>query len=806
MKQDFVFALRSLRKHPGFALVAILTLALGLGINAAMYSITAGVVWRELPLPQAERLAAIFSRAPDTPPEGRSRLSWPEFQDYRAQQQSFESLGAYTEFTAALSTDTLAPERLDGTYLTAEAVQLIGAPVSLGRWFNADEDRAGAAEVVVLGHDTWEKFFQADPGVIGSAVKINGTIATVIGVAPPRFQFPEVCQVWQPVRGRFDAQARDGRDHIVFGRLRAGGDVRQAAVEAATIARRFDAEHTATNRGVTFHAMNLRQFAVSPDDAVLLRVMLGAVGLVLLIACANVANLLLARSAAREKELAVRAALGAGRGRVLRLLFVETLVLCGAGALLGLLIGEAALMVFRHYIVRLTLPFYMTFELDSAAVAYTALLTAGAALLAGIYPAWRASRTDLNVALKDAARGSSGARGRVARVLVFGEVVFSCLLLVLSALTIRTVQNMQTLPLGFETAGVYTGRVALPDKEYGTREQQFAFARDLTERLRARAEVGGVALSDLTPQWTNRTAVSLEGRAPEPDGAPALLADVRAVTEDYFTVLHTPLLQGRAFTIADDAAAPGVAIVSSTFAATYWPGEEVVGRKFRIGRGAPDGTEKWLTVVGVVADSMRGRFERRTEPQVYLPLAQSGNQPRLSIFVASRSGDAAALAPVLRDAVRAVNPELPVYFGKTLSALIEEVRFNKQLLATIFTLFGGVALVLAAVGLYGVISYSVAQRTQEIGVRVALGATRGDVLSLVLRQGGWQLVLGLAVGLTLAYFGAGVLAVVLYGVSPQDPAAFASTAGALLTAGLIATVVPAIRALRVNPVVALRNE
>ncbi|MBA4136916.1 MAG: hypothetical protein C0518_06325 [Opitutus sp.] len=806
MLSDLLFAFRSLRKNPGFAAIVVVTLALGLGINAAMYSIASGIVWRALPLPQGERLVALFSHSPENPPESRTRLSWAEFEDYRAQQKSLEIASAYYDVTVTLSTDTLNPERLDGTYLTADGVALLGAPVVLGRWFTAAEDQPGAAPVVVLGHEVWEKFFQADPAVLGRAVKVNGVAATVIGVAPRGFKFPEVNQLWLPFRGRAAGEARSERNYVVFGRLAGGVTLAQAEAEAATIARRLEAEHPDTNKAVGFRVMGYRQFQVSTDDAVLVRVMLAAVGLVLLIACANVANLLLARSAARDKELAVRAALGAGRGRVLRLLLAETLVLCASGAVGGVAIAEGALVIFRHYIGRLTLPYFFTFELDGPALGHLGALTVGTALIAGLYPAWRASRPDLNTALKDASRGSTGSRGRLARVLVFGEVVFSCLLLVLSALTIRTVMQMQSLPLGYSTEGIYTGRVALPEKEYATPEQQMTFVQQLTDHLRARSEIAGVAASDLTPQWTNRSAISLEGRAPEPEGRPALLADVRSVTENYFDVLRVPVLQGRGITAADDAAAPAVAVVSATFAANYFPGQDPLGRKFRIGRGAPDGKEKWITVVGLVPDSMRGRFERRNEPQVYLSLAQSGAQPRISFLVQGHSGDATLLAPVLRAAVRELNADLPVYFGKTMDELITEVRFNKQLLAGIFTVFGGIALVLAAVGLYGVISYSVAQRTQEIGVRVALGATRGNVLALVLRQGGWQLVLGLAAGLTLAFFASGVLGSVLYGVSPRDAAAFGGTAAALLLAGACAMLMPTLRALRVNPVVALRNE
>jgi len=807
MLSDLRLSLRTLAKSPGFVAVAVITLALGIGVNTAMFSIVHGIMLKGLPFPEQHRVLAVHS-APEGGRAGeRNGLSRAEFDDLRAAQQSFIDLAAYEEGTMTLSGPGGEPERIDGLRITASGLAMVNAPIQLGRWFNADEDQPGAAQTVVLGHRLWRDRYKSDPAALGAQLKVNGEWTTIVGVAPPNYRFPQEAEAWVPLRAHYRDTKRDYRGLLALGRLRPGVTPEQAQAELQTIRARLLATHPEETKGVLYRAAVMRDFFVDSETRLILGIMLGAVGLVLLIACANVANLQLARAAAREKEIAVRAALGAARNRVVRLLLAESLLLAVGGTVFGLSVAWIGVEAFALHVQKLQPPYWMTFELNAAALLYATGLTGISCLLAGLYPALRSSRPDLNAVLKDAARGSTGAKtGLFTRVLVVGEIAFSCLLLVLAALMVRSIVKMQTVPLGFETAGVFTGRVALPANEYPNAEAQSRFFGEFAARLRARPEVAEVGLADLTPTYDVDQPVQIAGRPPTPQGQRAPRAAIRSITPGYFAAMGQSVLQGRDVAESDTAAAPLVAVVSTTFAETHWPGENPLGRAFRRGSGKPGEKEAWITVVGLVPASMQGRFDANADPQVYVPYKQAEELPRMTAFVKARGGDAAALAPVVRQELRKLHEDLPLYFAETLEQMIETARFNKRLIGWLFGIFGGVAFLLAAVGLYGVMSYSVAQRTQEIGVRVALGATPGKVLALVLRQGGWQMALGLALGLLLALPVANLIGMILYGVTATDAGAYVGAVGALVLAGLAATLVPALRALRVNPVEALRNE
>lgn len=806
MLSDLRLSARTLAKSPLFCVVAIVTLGLGIGVNTAMFSIINGILWRGLPFPEQGRIVAAVGRN-EAQPRDRFGMSWAEFEDFRRVQRSFVDLAAYEDRTTTLSGPGGDPERISGTAMSAAGMAMLPGPLALGRWFTAEDDKPGAPATIVLSHALWTNRFKADPAIVGQSIKVNSEWTTVVGVAAERFRFPEDGGAFVPMRDLRLKDKRDERALTVFGRLKPGVTLAQASAEIAAFGAQLAKDHADTNRGITFGAQTLFERFSGDEDRQLFAVMLGAVLLVMLIACANVGNLLLARSSVREKELAVRAALGAGRARVVRLLLTEAMLLSLAGAALGCGIAAGSLALFRRAVVDAHPPYWMHFDLDGAALLYAIGLAGAACLLAGLYPAWRNSRPDLNSVLKDAGRGSTSAGvGRFARMMIVGEVALSCLLLVLSGLTIRSVIQTQSLPTGFTSAGVYSGRVALLDREFDDVAKQKQFFARLIERLRERSEIADFTLSDMQPTWDNSQPILIEGRAPEPAGKPPLASSVKSVAPHFFSTLGIGLLQGRDFTDADAPESTRVAIVSTAFGQKYWPNQSPIGRRFRLGAGKPGEDEHWLTVVGVVTPIMEGRFNSQPGPQAYVPFTQATDVRRMTVMAKARGGDAATLAPVLRQTVRSLNDDLPIYFAQTLDQMLEEARFSKRLIAWIFGVFGAVALVLAGVGLYGVMSYSVAQRTSEIGVRVALGATPRDVLGLVLRQSGWQVGLGLALGIGVSFFAGQLMAGFLYAVSPRDPGTFIATVLALGTAGAFATLVPALRALRVNPVVALRNE
>ncbi len=809
---DLRFAFRQLLKNRGFAAIAIATLALGIGVNTAMFSIIDGIMLRGLPTPEAHRLYSFFYINPGTGDtgaggDGHVGVSQLELDDFRAQQQSFIGVAGFDERTSTIQVPGGDPERVSGNAISSSGPTMLQAPLAFGRWFNADEDRPGAAGTVVIGYNLWKRMFQSDPGVLGKPVKIGGEWANIIGVAGPDFAFPNLVEIWYPPRGLHLDEKRDQRPYQMFGRLRPGVTAEQARAELLSIAKRLAADHPELDSALVPYVTTLNDTLTDQLTRVILTVMLAAVLFVLLIACGNVANLLLARATARQKEMAIRAALGASRQSLVRLLLVETLVLVVVGSAFGLVIAEIGLEAFRRYIVNIEPPYWMVFRLDGAALLYTAAIAGVACLLAGLHPALRISRPDLNSMLVDAARGSTSRRlARFTRWLVVGEVALSCLLLVLSALMIRSVIKMHTSPLGFSTTGVYSGRVTLPDALFKGTARQRDFYLRLAERLRSRPEIESSGLCDLEVTWNSLNPVLIDGRAAPKKGTAGPAASIRAISPGYLETLRIPLQRGRDLTEADTAESMRVALVSTAFAEKYWPGEDPLGKRLRQTNGSSGEEVKWLTVVGVVPPTMQGRFDITSAPQVYVPFTQYDDIQRLTIFARARGGDPAALAPVLRDVVRGLNDELPIYFAKSLERAIADATTNKKLVAALFGVFGAVAFVLSAVGLYGVMSYSVSQRRNEIGVRVALGATPRHIIRMVLREGGWQLGVGLALGVVFAIVLGRFLASILYGVTPADSISYFSTVLTLGTAGFVATLVPAYRALRIDPAEVLRAE
>jgi predicted permease len=807
MLSDLRLTLRALAKSPGFAFVAVFTLALGIGVNTAIFSIVNAVVLRGLPFPDAGRLLLVRMA---NPAEGSNRLgvSQLDFADFRAQQKSFEDLAAYRDRTCTISGPGGDPERVSGVEMSASAAAMLRLPAHLGRWFTADEDRPGAPATVVLGYSLWENRFKANPAVVGQQLKVNGEWATVVGIGPKGNRFPEESDLWIPWRFSKIDEKRDDRYLAVFGRLKPEATEEQARAEITGLAQRLATDHPETNKNVIAQVRPFREGFIDDGTRQLMGIMFGAVFFVLLIACTNVANLLLSRAAIRQKEMAIRSALGAGRARLVRLLLTESLVLSVSGAAFGLGLAYGLMAVFNAYIQQKAPPYWMIFSIDGAVIGYAAVLVAVTCGLAGLFPAWRISRPDVNAVLKDGGRGSTNfALSRFTRLMVVGEVVLSCVLLVVSGLYVRSVIKMQTAGLGFQTAGIFTSRVALPEKDYRDAVKQRAFYHDLLERVAARPEIAAVAIADQQPTWQNNNNIVIDGKNfGEQTGRGGPRASFTAVSSEYFRTIGIAFLQGRGFTERDTAEADPVALVSSAFVTKYWPGENPIGKRFRQGSGRPGEEIRWLTVVGVVTPTLQGEFEGDVPPQAYIPHTQQKEMFRMTLFAKARGGDPAALAPVIRREVQALNTDLPIYFAQTFDHMIEDAKFFKRMFAWIFGIFGGVALVLAGVGLYGVMAYSVSQRTQEIGVRVALGASPRAVLGLILREGGLRLATGLVLGLGLGYGAARLQGDFLYGVQALDVPTFAGTFLTLGLAGVLACLVPALRALRVNPVEALRGE
>ena len=797
LRQDLRYALRQLRSHPGFAAVVLLTLGLGIGANTAMFSVVDAVLLRPLPYPDASRLVLLQGHKEGI---GNEAASVPDFVDWKAQSRSFSGMTAFAGASLNLAGgDGRPPERLIAARVTSDFFRTLGVGPSPGRGFTAAENRPGAGKVVVLAHSLWNDRFGGDPDVVGRAITLNGEPYTVVGIAAPGFAFPSWAQAWTPVAPQPGSPGQGRRSDFlgVVGRLAPGATLKAARADMAAIGQRLERQYPATNTGWSVAVTPLRERIVGDVRPALL-VLLGAVGLVLLIACANVANLLLARGAARRRELAMRAALGAPRRRLVGQLLAESLVLSLLGAALGLLLAFWA----TRALVGLdpaALPRLGEVHVDGAVL----LFALGAALvttaLFGLAPALRLTRTDLRRELVEGGR-SAGGRGRsvLDRGLVAGQVAIAVVLLVGAGLLIRSFASLQGVNPGFRTRGVLTARVSLPDHRYPDDPRVRAFWNDLLARLGGLPGVtrAGVT-SDLPLQSGSYLSFRVEGRpAPGPDVVQD--AVVCSVGGDYFRTLGIPLVRGRLTDARDGSEDRPVAVIDRAMARRYWGGEDPIGDRISF-----DGN-RWYTIVGVVGNVRTESLDRPGYPHAYLNYRQS---PRHGMALALHTdGDPAALAGAVRAAVGQLDPTLPVYDVRTMREIIEtsilRPRFDVMTLGT----FAGLALLLALIGIYGVLSYAVSVRLRELGIRMVLGADRGATLRFVLRLGMAPVLAGVAVGLAGAVLAVRVLSGLLYGVSPLDPVTFVLVPAALVAVAALACWLPAWRATRVDPVHALRSE
>ncbi|HEX2190404.1 MAG TPA: ABC transporter permease [Longimicrobiaceae bacterium] len=811
LRQDLRLAVRTLRGSPGFTAVAALTLAAGIGAGTAMFSVVDGVLLRDLPLPEPERVAVLWTEAPARDSD-HLPVTYRELTDFGGRTRAFRSVAgvAYHGAGEFVLRDAGRPFTVSGTWVTGGFFPVLGVAPLHGRTLLPSDDAPGAARAMVIGHALWRRRFGGDPAAVGRTLEWNGKRFTVVGVLPPGFDYPRGAEFWIPVLPDFPGTLEEGAEPsevMVFdlvGRLRPGATVLDAREDYAAFLRAGDPQRPPALRGTRPVVTPLPEL-VAGDARATIWTVAAAVGLLLLVACVNVANLLLVRGSARAQELAVRAALGAGRGRLVRQLLTESGVLALLGGVLGVAFAWAAVRA----LVALAppeLPRREMIGVDARVLAFALAATAAAALLAGLFPALLAARGDPGGWLRGGRRtGSAGPGVQALRHgLVVGQVGLAILVVAGAGLLVRSLATLQGVEMGFDTERLLVVQTALPPELLPERAQQVALQEAMVERV---AALPGVAAAASLPSrpfsgrggWS--AMYSGEGQAPgEQSTNPWVSFEV--VGPGYFRTLEVPLRRGRVFDERDREDAPRVAVVSEAVARHTWPGEDPVGRRIKL--GPHDAPGEWHTVVGVVGET---RYRELTEPQpsLYLPVRQFPGPVPMSLAVRTRA-DPAGVLPQLRRALREVHPELAVVGGgpmrELLAAPLARPRFGTLLLGA----FAAVTLLLAAVGIYGVMAAAVRQRTREIGIRLALGATAGEVRGAVLRQGMRLALLGCAVGIAGALLGTRALRSLLYGVSPTDPATFAAVAGLILASAALACWLPARRAARVDPVNALRAE
>lgn len=804
--QDLLLGFRTLRKEPASALIASLTLALGIGLCSTAFSLTYGVFLRGLDIPDPDRVTLVLRSNPARSEEWMG-VTIHDYHDWREQQTSFSNLAGYYTGTVNLSGPE-GPERFNGGFVSANLFEVLRVPAALGTTFRAGDDQAGAPLAVVLGHDLWTSRYGADPGIVGQPVIVNGEAATILGVMPDDFRFPQDQQLWVALRdSRATLAQRDqGNQLTVIGRLRDGVTADQASQEMALIAERLAQAWPASNEGITARL----QSVVANDTGAELKAVFGAMQVatffVLLIAIANVANLLMARATLRTREAAVRSALGASRFRIVLPFFAETLLLAGVGAAVGIAIAYVGVTLFDGATSDVGKPYYMIFALDLPVLAFVVGITVLTALLAGAAPAFQVLRTNVNATLKDEGRGTSGVLGgRLTRALVTAEIALSCALLIGAGLMVKSIVRLRNFEYPFATGAVFTARIGLFETEYPDATARQAFYRDLAQRLAAIPGARATALTTHLPLNADRRAIAIEGQGYQDEDDYPEASNV-AASPGYFESFGVALLAGRDFALTDEAASQPVAIVNQSFARQFFAGQDPVGRRFAEREGR-DRQGEWRTIIGVVPDLRMEGFDPDRPPSwgYYVPLAQ--RDPRfVSLVLHSAGGDPLALAAPVREAIRTLDPNLPIYNVDTMAGVVRQASWFYQVFGTLFIAFGAAALFMATVGLYGVLSFSVSRRLREMGIRMALGASPRDVVRLVMRQGAVQIGLGLAGGLLMAFGLTRVIAFLLFEMTPQDPPVFALVTVTITLVGMMASLVPARRATLTQPTEALRAE
>jgi predicted permease len=789
---DVRLAVRLLWKDRGFTMAAVVVLALGIAATNTVFTLVNGVLLRDLPFDEPDRIVQL------------GNVSYPDFYDWRAAARSFEGIGLTDERTVNIADDDTAAERFRGAYVSSNSFALLRVRPMLGRDFRADEDRVGAVPVVILGHHVWRTLYQSDAGIVGRTVRVNGTPSEVIGVMPEGFEFPLNSRLWQPVAQLPEAERnnRQARFLDAFGRLRDGVTITQAHAELTGIAASLARTYPNPDGDIAPRVESFRSGIGQPIVAVM-TAMMGAVFFVLLIACANVANLLLARATRRTREVSVRLSLGATRGRIVRQLLAESLVLATVAGVFALALSAAAIRLFWYVATNVAdpPPFWMRVPFDPAVFVFLGSLCLGTSIMFGLAPALQTARTNLLEVLNEAGRGSTGHRRsrRWSGVLVTGQLALTLVLLTGAGLMMRNLLNMVRAEAGVETASLVRMAMDLPGTVYASPDQRRSFYRQLDERLASLPNIRATLASAMPMSNTPEDAVSFEGR-PEPPADRRPVASLVSVGPRYFQTLGASILTGRGFTPQEDATVTRPAVVNQRFVDIYFGGQSPVGRRIRLGA-----ENEQVTIVGVAAN-----VRQRTTPTgafdavVYRPFEL--NPPSRAIVLARSTADIGTIATAIREQVRALDADLAIYDIRTVDEHLAMGRWGQRVFGSIFAIFAAIALVLAIVGLYAVTAQSIGQRTKEIGVRVALGARASQVWWLVTRQASAQLIAGLLIGGAGAAAASRVLPAALAGTSGADPLTMAGLAGVMLTVGLAACFIPARHAMRLDPVDALRDE
>lgn len=803
---DLRTAIRHLAKHPWFATAVVATLALGLGINTMVFSLVNAVLIRPVPVPGGERLVTMVGHRV-TDRDGRFGVSYPDFIAYRDGLRSFARLEAASGNDFVLGEDDVPPERVRGMRVTAGLFDMLQMPAVLGRGFRPEDGRADAAPVALIGHALWQRRYGGSPDVLGRVVRVDGATATIVGVMPPEFAFPKKEELWVPLVPDAILARREHRPLRLFGMLQPGKPIGEAQEEVAAIASRLAAEFPESNRDLsplvlTFH----EAYSGGPVRTVFL-LLLGAGGCVLLIACANVANMLLIRTLARRRELSIRAALGASRWQIVRQVLVESLLLSALGAAAGLGLAQLGVEAFAELARGSPVPYWVSFRVDGVVFAYCAALAVVSGVALGLVPALRASRNDIEPSLRDGSPALSPGRGWLTDVFVVLQFSLAVVLLAAAGMMLRSFFATAAMNDFIPVERLLVARVDLPSgagERYATAEARRRFFSDLVEQLGALPGVSRLAAtSNLPGTGSGAPAVEIAGR-PVVERTKAPRAYAVTATPGYLSALNLPLLAGRDFTTVDGRSGTEAVVVTQAFAAQFWPGESALGRQLRFIDGERPGP--WMRVVGVCADMVQNPTELGAPGLVFVPHRQN---PQGGMLIVMRTAaDPSTLAAPLRAVVQRLDPNLPLSSVDGLPAVYAREFWHLRAFGLLFFTFALAALVMASVGIYAVIAHNTVRRTQEIGVRIALGAGAGRIAALVLSRGLKQLGLGVLIGLggALAITRLMSSADILFRVSASDPVVFASIVGVLALLGLTACWLPARRAMRVDPVVALRSE